>query len=198
MLDPALALYLPSSSIHMVEELLQHHPIEVRIVKKRKTKHGDFRRLPNGRVQITLNEHPNGYRFLITFLHEMAHHIAFQKHGYSIRPHGEQWQAAYREVVASFLEAAVFPSPLDAVYAQHVQRPKASSDTDIHLAQALRAYDPPTNKIPLMNVEEGECFALDNGRRFEKGPQRRKRFTCRELSTGKLYLIQPLVEVVSL
>jgi len=198
MLNPALALYLPSPSVALVEDLLQHNPVEVRIVKKRKTKHGDFRRLPNGHVQITLNEQPNGYRFLITFLHEMAHHIAFKKHGYSIRPHGAQWQAAYRELVAPFLAAAVFPSPLDAVYAQHMQRPKASSDTDIHLAQALRAHDPPTNKIPLIDLKEGECFALDNGRCFEKGPQRRKRFTCRELSTGKLYLIQPLAEVVSL
>ncbi len=43
---------------------------------------------------------------------------------------------------------------------------------------------------------EGTHFQLDNGRSFEKGPRQRKRFQCRELTTGKVFLFQPHAEVI--
>ena len=47
--------------------------VATKVVKERKTKHGDFRKLKNGSNQITLNYNKNQFRFLITLIHELAH-----------------------------------------------------------------------------------------------------------------------------
>ena len=78
------------------------------LVKKRKTKHGDFRKLASGKIQITVNENENPFRFLITLLHEIAHHIAFQKHGFRIAPHGREWKNAFSSIAQPFLIPSIF------------------------------------------------------------------------------------------
>ena len=64
--------YIPIATQAKVNDLLKHQAVVVKVVKKRKTKHGDFRKLPSGKTQITVNESDNPYRFLITLLHEIA------------------------------------------------------------------------------------------------------------------------------
>ena len=68
--------FIPIAAQKEVELLLKNQPVVVKVVKKRKTKHGDFRKLASGKTQITINESENPFRFLITLLHEIAHHIA--------------------------------------------------------------------------------------------------------------------------
>lgn len=191
-----LASRFPEHVFPKIELLLQEHPIEIKLVGMRKSKHGDFRRLPNGKVCISVNKTPNPYRFLITFLHEMAHHIAFEKYGYSIAPHGKEWKKCFAHLTLPFLSSDVFPEPLLTKFKKHMLNPKASSDTDLQLALALRQFDPPTHKKPIFTLMEGAHFQLDNGRSFEKGPQQRKRFQCIELTTGKVFLFQPHAEVI--
>ena len=187
--------YIPATARHKLEVILQQHPVEIKVVNTRKSKHGDFRKLPSGKVQITLNVQANPYRFLITLLHEIAHHLAFKWYGFRIAPHGKEWKLTFRELCIPFLEEAIFPQPLLTVFAQHLNRPKASSDTDVDLGMTLRQYDPPTNKLTVLELPQGALFQLDDGRTFVKGPQRRKRFTCRLKGTQKVYLFQPNAEV---
>ena len=82
--------FIPLAAQDKVNDLLNHEPVLVKVVKKRRTKHGDFRKLPSGKIQITVNENENPFRFLITLLHEIAHHIAFQEYGFRIAPHGRE------------------------------------------------------------------------------------------------------------
>ena len=187
--------YLPTSAKDLLRGFLNEHPIDIKVVNARKSKHGDFRKLPSGKVQITLNFHENPYRFLITLLHEIAHHLAFKTYGYRIQPHGLEWKQCFRQISAPFLVEHIFPQPLLSVFAQHLKHPKASSDTDIKLSMALREFDTPTNKITILELPLGAHFQLENGRVFQKGPQRRKRFECREKGTNRLYLFQPNAEV---
>jgi SprT protein len=190
--------FIPDAAQDKINALLKEYPIDIKVVGKRKTKHGDFRKLPSGRVQITLNEQQNPYRFLITLLHEVGHHIAFINHGFRIRSHGKEWKNCFRSVSVPFLVEEIFPHPLLAVFAQHLKNPKASSDTDQQLGLALRVYDPPTHKKAIFELAEGINFSLDNGRVFQKGVQRRKRFECLEIKTGKIYLFQPNAEVIQM
>ena len=178
-----------------ISTLLEKYPITLKVVKKRKTKHGDFRQLPSGKSQITINEQENPYRFLITLLHELAHHVAFLDYGFKIRPHGKEWKYCFRQLAAPFLVEEIFPQPLLGVFAHHLKNPKASSDTDQQLGMALKAYDPPTDKKAIFEITQGSLFQLDNQRIFRKGEKRRKRFVCQEVATGKLYLFQPNAEV---
>jgi hypothetical protein len=46
------------------------------------------------------------------------------------------------------------------------------------------------------DLEEGDRFALKNGRVFEKGEKRRTRHRCTELKTGKSYLVSGSAEVL--
>ena len=187
--------YIPAAAQNKLEAVLAQHPIEIKVVNARKSKHGDFRKLPSGKVQITLNIQANPYRFLITLLHEIAHHLAFKWYGFRIAPHGKEWKQTFRELSAPFLVATIFPQPLLGVFAQHLKRPKASSDTDVNLGMALREFDPPTDKLTILELPHAALFQLDDGRTFEKGPQRRKRFECRLKGTQKVYLFQPNAEV---
>ena len=68
-----------------VNELLNNEPVLIKVVKKRKTKHGDFRSWVRYRQSTKM-------RILLVFdypLHEIAHHT-LSKHGFRIAPHGRE------------------------------------------------------------------------------------------------------------
>ena len=65
----------------------------------------------------------------------------------------------------------------------------------IRLVKPYTKVNAPTNKITILELPLGAHFQLENGRVFQKGPQRRKRFECREKGTNRLYLFQPNAEV---
>jgi hypothetical protein len=41
-----------------------------------------------------------------------------------------------------------------------------------------------------------QLFKTTNGKTFKKGEKRRKLYLCQEVSTGKMYLFNPITEVV--
>ena len=187
--------FIPLAAQDKVNDLLNHEPVQVKVVKKRRTKHGDFRKLPSGKIRITVNENENPFRFLITLLHEIAHHIAFQEYGFRIAPHGREWKNTFNSIAQPFLLSSIFPSPLLEVFQDHLKNPRASSDTDIQLSLALKSFDPSTHKKAIFELPAMAKFKLDNGRVFQKGRKQRKRYLCTELSSGKSYLFQPTAEV---
>ena len=187
--------FIPLAAQDKVNDLLNHEPVQVKVVKKRRTKHGDFHKLPSGKIRITVNENENPFRFLITLLHEIAHHIAFQEYGFRIAPHGREWKNTFNSIAQPFLLSSIFPSPLLEVFQDHLKNPKASSDTDIQLSLALKSFDPSTHKKAIFELPAMAKFKLDNGRVFQKGRKQRKRYLCTELSSGKSYLFQPTAEV---
>jgi len=187
--------FVPVAAQEKLGDLLQHEPVLIKVVKKRRTKHGDYRKLPSGLIQITVNESENPFRFLITLLHEIAHHLAFQDHGFRIAPHGREWKNTFSRIAQPFLIPSIFPSPLLEVLQHHLKNPKASSDTDIQLGLALKSFDPSTHKKAIFELPVKAKFKLENGRVFQKGIKQRKRYLCTELSSGKAYLFQPTAEV---
>ena len=187
--------YLPQKALKGVFNLLEHDHLEVVIKNERKTKHGDYRSLPNGLHRITVNANLNPYRFLITLVHEIAHYEAFSTYGKQIKPHGREWKHTFQRLMLPFLNPEVFPTQLLPLLANHFKNPKASSDTDIKLALALKQFDEPNGKTYIFEVPFGAEFELYNGRKFKKGNKRRTRFECVEIATGRLYLFNPNAEV---
>lgn len=187
--------FIPVAAKEKLGDLLQQEPVLIKVVKRRRTKHGDYRKLPSGLIQITINESENPFRFLITLLHEIAHHLAFQDHGFRIAPHGREWKSTFSRIAQPFLIPSIFPSPLLEVLQHHLKNPKASSDTDIQLGLALKSFDPSTHKKAIFELPVKAKFKLENGRVFQKGIKQRKRYLCTELSSGKAYLFQPTAEV---
>ena len=187
--------FIPVAAKEKLGDLLQQEPVLIKVVKRRRTKHGDYRKLPSGLIQITVNESENPFRFLITLLHEIAHHLAFQDYGFRIAPHGREWKKTFNRIAQPFLIPSIFPSPLLEVLQHHLKNPKASSDTDIQLGLALKSFDPSTHKKAIFELPVKAKFKLENGRVFQKGIKQRKRYLCTELSSGKAYLFQPTAEV---
>ncbi len=160
------------------------------------TRHGDYRKMPNGGHQITVNASLNKYRFLITLVHEIAHLVAFEQFGRRIKPHGVEWKRTFQQLMLPFIRPEVFPSQLLPLIANHFKNPKASSSTDARLSIALQAFDPEERqKSYVFELPMGSTFRLYNGKLFKKGKKRVKRYECIELTTGRLYLFQPNAEV---
>lgn len=194
-MQQAFQAYIPEQALTKVLQLLDHEQVTIKVKNERKTKHGDYKRLPNGRHQITINSNLNPYRFLITLIHEIAHLEAFKTYGKLIKPHGIEWKRTFQHLMLPFLNPEVFPPQLLPSLAKHFKNPKASSDTDVNLALALKQFDEPNNKTYIFDVPFGRNFILYNGRVFKKGNKRVKRYECVEVKTGKIYLFNPNAEV---
>lgn len=187
--------FIPTESHLLVKDLLTSDNLTIKIKKERKTRHGDYRQLPNGKHQITVNSNLNSYRFLVTLIHEIAHFEAYNTYGRLIKPHGKEWKQTFQHLMLPFLRPQIFPIELLPLLAEHFKNPKASSDTDTQLALALKRFDEGDDKTYVFELPLGQAFKLYNGRVFKKGNKRRKRFECVEVKTGKLYLFNPNAEV---
>lgn len=195
-MDEILEKYLPERAVQTCFELIKSNEVHLKIVNHRVTRHGDYRRMPNGMHQITVNASLNKYRFLITLVHEIAHLIAFEKFGKRIKPHGREWKQTFQQLMLPFIRPEIFPIKLLPIIANHFKNPKASSSTDANLAIALKNFDVDDRKNAyIFELSHGSTFKLYNGKLFKKGNRRVKRYECIELSTGKLYLFQPNAEV---
>lgn len=175
--------------------LLEMNAVHLKIVNERKTRHGDYRPLPDGSHRITINASLNQYRFLVTLVHEIAHLVAFKKYGSRIKPHGVEWKHTFQHLMLPFLRPDIFPNDVLPLLARHFKNPTASSDTDAVLSVALKKYDAATDKNYIFEIAQGAIFATDKGRKFQKGKKLRKRYECLEINTGKVYLFQPNVQV---
>ncbi len=190
-----LIRYIPEQAVDPVFELIKSFGVHLKIVNERVTRHGDYRKMPGGGHQITVNANLNKYRFLITLIHEIAHLVAFKKYGSRIKPHGNEWKFTFQKLMLPFIRPEVFPSQLLPLIANHFKNPKASSDTDARLSLALKGFDPPSDKNYIFEIPQGSLFKIYNGKVFEKGNRVVKRYECRETTTGKIYLFQPNAEV---
>ena len=194
-MNATLHKYLPERAVNPCFELIKMYGVNLKVVNQRVTRHGDYRKLANGGHQITINATENRYRFLITLIHEIAHLVAFEKYGRTIKPHGSEWKRTFQHLMLPFIRPEIFPANLLPLLARHFRNPKASSSTDSNLSIALREFDPASAKNYIFELPFGCIFRLYNGKLFKRGNKRVKRYECVELSTGRLYLFQPNAEV---
>ena len=194
-MNEVLLKYIPQASVATAFHLVKANNVHLKIVNERVTRHGDYRNMPNGQHQITVNANLNPYRFLVTLVHEIAHLEAFNKHGRFIKPHGKEWKLTFQQLMLPFLRPEIFPNQLLPLLALHFKNPKASSDTDSKLSLALKLYDPPNNKNYIFEIPLGGSFRLYNGKIFVRGNKRVKRYECKEMVTGRIYLFNPNAEV---
>ncbi|WP_282133655.1 SprT-like domain-containing protein [Cellulophaga baltica] len=191
-----LEKYLPERAVALCITLIKDHSVNLKIVNQRVTRHGDYRRLPDGSHKITVNASLNKYRFLITLIHEIAHLVAFEKFGRQIKPHGLEWKRTFQGLMLPFIHPDVFPNKVVPLVANHFRNPSASSDTDARLSLALKQYDEQLKgNSYVFEIPIGSIFRIHNGKIFKKGNRKIKRYECSELATGKMYLFQPNAEV---
>tara|TARA_B100000780_G_scaffold267728_1_gene225068 strand:+ start:2913 stop:3500 length:588 start_codon:yes stop_codon:yes gene_type:complete len=191
---PNFQKHIPENAINLVQSLMELHDINLKIVNQRQTKHGDFRKLPNGKFQITINNSLNSYQFLLTLVHEIAHHITFKKYG-RVQPHGKEWKQQFQHLMLPFLQSTIYPSDMLGPLAQYLKNPKASTDSDVKLSLALRENIAEIGKSFIFELPVNSTFIFRD-KLYRKGNKRRTRFECIQIETNRVYLFNQNAEVI--
>jgi hypothetical protein len=186
--------YIPENAIDLVQSLVEQHKINLKIVNQRQTKHGDFRQLAGGEFQITINNTLNPFQFLLTLIHEIAHHVTFKKYG-KIQPHGKEWKQQFQHLMLPFLHPTIFPNHMLTPLAHYLKNPKASTDSDVKLSLALKGNKAEHGKNFVFELPENCTFVFKN-KMYKKGKKRKTRIECLQLSTNRMYLFNQNTEVI--
>tara|TARA_B100000767_G_scaffold245897_1_gene245088 strand:- start:316 stop:936 length:621 start_codon:yes stop_codon:yes gene_type:complete len=188
--------YIPKTSIFLVENLINEEDLIIKVVKARKTKHGDFRRLIDGSNQITINHISNPYRFLITLIHELAHFRVNQNLKKRIKPHGIEWKKTFQLMMLPLLNNVIFPDEILSRLAHYLKNPSATTDSNINLVISLSKYDLQENdNMFLLDIPNEDLFQHNEKKIYKKIGKLRKRYICKEIATSKRYLFSPVARV---
>ncbi len=166
-----------------------------KLKRRRTSKVGDFHAPPGQPAMITLNNDMNPHIFLITYIHEVAHHRIYVQYGHRVPPHGLQWKHCFQELITPLLTENIFPSELLPHLSRHMANPKATTFSDVHLTRALRKYDSDDKLKSLSDLEPGARFMLHR-RVYRRGVVRRTRILCSLVGTRRKYLISSEARVL--
>lgn len=191
--------YLPPQCAPLIVRWIDHFQCEFKISRSRNTKLGDYRAPYGGQGhRISVNYDLNPYAFLVTTVHEFAHLLTWNEYKRKAKPHGAEWKSNFKRMMRPFFEKEVFPMDIQRAIVQYLENPAASSCTDLHLSRTLKKYDDrPAHFCTVESLALDALFAWKDGRIFKKEAKIRKRYRCLEVATGKVYLFNPLAEVVS-
>lgn len=201
-----LQQYLPPHTSEAVTAYLHRYKIHLTIARERISILGDYRhRTHHANHRISVNGNLNHYSFLITLLHELAHLLTFEQYknlpagqAGKVQAHGNEWKVIFGQLLKQFIQDKIFPADIEKELLQSLKNPAASSCAEEDLLRVLRKYDNKKgNHILVEEILPGHLFSTKDGRIFLKGEKLRKRFKCREVKTGKVYLFSPVYEVVS-
>ena len=77
----------------------------------------------------------------MTLIHEIAHHVTYQKFG-RVQPHGKEWKTVFQHLMLPLLDPEIYPTEILPHLANYLKNPKASTDADVNLSLALRGFEP--------------------------------------------------------
>jgi SprT protein len=183
MLD--LLHWVPAESAYRLQKLLSTYPTDLRIVRPRKTKLGDYRLPPQGqRHRITINAMEDKEEFLFTLLHELAHLYAFQEFGRKIQPHGREWKLQYRTFLLDFID----------VLGNHPRFPfeVTKLPARMNLTEIPQEDD---DQLRVHHIHPGEVFIFNGKRKMKMLKKLRKYYVCLDLGNGKKYRVHPMGSV---
>jgi SprT protein len=192
---------IPAGALEIFLRQFGEHPVRLAVVGQRTSKSGDYRPAQRGKPpRITVNGNLNQYGFLITLIHETAHHHVDLDHErrsgkITLRrktkplPHGDEWKTKFRELMLPYLDPAILPDDLLRVTAAYLENPRASSSADRELTEILRRYDPRGNTVSLESLPFDAVFSLHGKRFFRKKEKVRTRFRCICMQTNRIYLV---------
>jgi len=194
--------FIPDLAKEQVKKLSDDFRFRFIPAFNRKSRLGYFKPSVNGKPHnISVNCNLNKYAFLITFLHELAHLVVYEKHGKRTKPHGQEWKSIYGSLLKDSIALGVFPDDITETLKNSVKNIKASSSSDTQLTKTLEHYNEEKDmdsQYFLDEIPENTVFKIYDGRVFKKGNKLRKRIRCLDLKTKKIYLFNPVAKVTPL
>jgi hypothetical protein len=190
-----MSRHVPAAAQTYCVELWLKYPFNLKVKPRRVSKLGDYRYHKGQKSHlITVNASLNPYAFLITYLHEVAHLLAFQDHGFGISPHGREWKKSFQHLMEPLLNRQVFPEDVLKPLSSYMRNPKAASGSDQRLSLALQQYDRQDGSIALAEVKPEQQFRFRH-MLLVKESVRRTRALCRDMGSGRRYLISEIARV---
>ena len=189
-----LSSFLTSETIKKINSWEEKFNVKIIVCSPSKSRLGVFIPKRHDNHVIRINNNLNKYAFLITLIHEIAHAVIWEKYGRRVNPHGEEWKDQYKKMMLPFLNPEFLPEDVLKSLSNHMINPRASSVRDLELSMILKKYDKHKSTF-ISEINDGDEFSIDNGKRFIRIEKLRKNYKCKEISTGKLYRFSPLAEV---
>jgi SprT protein len=200
---------IPDQSVEYILHWFLEHKVRLRIALNRLSKSGDYRpsrhHLP---PRISVNNNLNPYDFLITLVHEMAHHEVWRVHIIPKqqlfpqmrrhphpKPHGQEWQQQFHHLMIPLMNTSVFPPDVLYMVENYFRTLRVTRKFDQDLTRVLKKYDKPNGKEFVENLPFDAMFTLPDGRSFRKKEKLRKRFKCICMNNNRIYLFSPLAQV---
>lgn len=171
----AVAPHMPEDWQAAARVLLSTSPILVRVVRRRKTKHGDHQ-FTGGFSIITVNASENRWQFILTLLHEVAHAHVAHRISPRVAPHGREWKAAFHQLLHA--HGHLFPPELSVPVMDYARNPLYSTDSHPALAAALRQHDALDLRPMVQELAPGQRFSLDGKTVLVRERLLRKWFRC--------------------
>ena len=195
-----LTKYLPNDAVPIISRWISDTGCVFKISRSRRSKFGDYRAPYQGAThRITINQDLNKYAFLITTVHEFAHLKTWKEFKGRVKPHGIEWKTNFQLLMEPFFKLGIFPEDIAIALLRYMKNPAASSCTDINLYRILKQHNFLSPTLDTIDtLPDNSYFQIRNGRTFQKLEKLRKRFKCREIPSGKLYLFSPIAEVIPL
>ena len=191
----SLEQYVPQEALAYCEHLYYNNNFDFFLSRPRRTRLGDFTVKPGITPHITVNVNLNPYNFLITYLHEVAHYVVYQKYRglfkRKVAPHGTEWKQEFSSLLQPVMNELTFPADILIPLRIYAENPKASTGGDQILYNSLKKYDDPSlllNKTALIHLHEGADFVFHN-RLFVRGTVRRTRVLCIDKVSQRRYTI---------
>ncbi len=195
-----MSRHFPVQSHQVVEELIQAHNVQLRMVYGRNRSFGYFRpatkRLPDC---ISINGELNVFSSLLIFLHEYAHLLNWKAHGKKVPSHGAVWKELYGKLIRRFVELGCFHPSLDGELVAYSYKVIGRGLADEALTRALLLFDEADDGLVFVSeLPPKSRFSSRDGKRFVKLHKLRKRFICQCEDNKRMYSFNPLARVLPL
>lgn len=192
----ALRLHVPPAAYSYCVEMWRLGKFHFRVTKDRQTKLGDYTFDPRtGQHTISVNQGLNPYAFLVTYIHEVAHLVTQLRHGINVKPHGMEWQSAFKEVLFPIATLEVFPEDILRALFEHMKQPAASSCSDIELQKVLHRYDKDADDYIFVEELLVEHTFLIKNEVYQILEKSKTKAICLNVSNRKKYFVSNAMRV---
>lgn len=190
---------MPEAALNLCVELIMQYRLHLHIEVERKGRYGDYTPHSGQGSRISINHNLSPFEFLITFIHELAHHTAFLKYGNKHEPHGAEWKEEYKRCMRFFFDLDLFPYDLKSALAKHMQNPKYTQAADVKLLQVLRKYDErKVDILTLSQLPDGALFKMKTHPMLLMRVKLLRTYVlCENPETKSRYKVHAMVEVLT-
>lgn len=188
-----LESFLPHPALTYINQWLTGYHCDFKITKNRKSKLGDYRLMPNGTHQISINGDVSDELFFFIITHEIAHLLAFYEKK-NIVPHGKEWKNTFKRLLIESLH--VYSEELQPLMLRFSKNPKANFMSSPELA---KFFEPKLseNQSYIEELFVGEQFIYQT-QTYLVEEKKKKRYLCKNIHNNRRYFFKTCTKVEKL